>query len=181
MSRGQHSVLQTALGRLALGKEGGRQMKGSPRGELALGQAAYNSASAMLCPHMLQTWMGPVGVHCWVSVPQRGVSEEMLDVKALQTEAVKHLDCDNMTYLKTGTRSESLFVEGLVVVFFPCSALQKLRESGKCCKQLSFCGPHLRDPLTEGLLISTKHTCCSKSVFGLTGVGQIGGFRAIWI
>lgn len=50
----------------------------------------------------------------------------MLDVKSLQTEAVKHLDCDNMTYLKTGARSETLLVEGLVVGFFPCYALQKL-------------------------------------------------------
>lgn len=105
----------------------------------------------------------------------------MLDVKSLQTEAVKNLDCDNMTYLKTGARSESLFVEGLVVGFFPLYALQKLRDPGKCCKQLSFCGPDLRDALTEGLLIFTKHACCSKSVFGFIGVGQIGSFRVICI
>lgn len=67
-----------------------------------------------------------MGLCCWVSVPQQRVSEEMLDVKSLQTEAVKHLDCDNMTYLKTGARSETLLVEGLVVGFFPCYALQKL-------------------------------------------------------
>lgn len=103
--RGQQSVLQAALGRLALGKEGGRQTKGSLRGDLAPGQAAYSSASATPCLHTLQAPMGPVGVRCWVSVPQRGVSEEMLHVKCLQTEAVKQLGCDNMTYLKTGARS----------------------------------------------------------------------------
>ena len=63
--------------------------------------------------------MGPVGVHCSVGVTQQGVSEEMLDVKTLQTEIVKHLGCGNMTYLKTGAMAENLFIEGLVVVFLP--------------------------------------------------------------
>lgn len=42
----------------------------------------------------------------------------MLDVKSLQKEAVKHLDCDNMSCLKTGARSESLFVESFFLLCF---------------------------------------------------------------
>lgn len=61
-----------------------------------------------------------MGLHCGVSVPQQGVSEEVLDVQSLPTEAVKHLDYDNMRYLETGARSERLFVESLMVCLFVC-------------------------------------------------------------
>lgn len=41
----------------------------------------------------------------------------MLDVRFPWTEAVKDWDCDNMTHMKTGAKSESLFADDLVVVF----------------------------------------------------------------
>lgn len=65
-----HPEGNTQSRRIALGKEEGRQTKGSSRGELAPGQAVYGSASATPCTHLLQARMGPVGVCCWVSVPQ---------------------------------------------------------------------------------------------------------------
>jgi len=51
----QHRVLQAALGQLALGRQGGRQSKGSPRGELALGQATL---PVLHCAHVYFLWFG---------------------------------------------------------------------------------------------------------------------------
>lgn len=95
---------------------------------------------------------------------------------------MKHLDYDNMRYLETGARSERLFVESLMVcLFVSLLCIAKIVRVGLTPKQLSFCDLHFEDPLTEGLLISTKYTWCSKSVSGLIEAGHIGGFRAIWI
>lgn len=167
-SRGQHSLPQATAGRLWGRRKGGRP--GATRGELALRQE--HSSLPALCP----PW--PSRLHrefsVGSSVPQQGVSGEIIHVKSLWTQSVKHLDCENMTYMKTGARSGSLLVEDLVVIFFLCYALKKLWQSSKCCTQLSFCGPYLRDPLTEGQRLSTKHTCCSKSVFGLNGARPFG-------
>lgn len=85
--------------------EGERQTNGSPGVVLVLGQATYGSASATSCSRAWQAQMGPMGLHCGASVPQRGVivpqrgvSEEVLDVQSLQIEAVKHLDYGNLRY-----------------------------------------------------------------------------------
>lgn len=50
--------------------DGGRQTTGRSRDELAPGQAAYGSASAVPYPRPLHARMGPMGVCCWISVPQ---------------------------------------------------------------------------------------------------------------
>lgn len=65
------------------------QSRGSPRDKLALGQAACGYASAALCPHTLQAWMNSVERAAGSVSLSEGVSEVMLNIKFLQTEAVK--------------------------------------------------------------------------------------------
>lgn len=98
---------------------------------------------------------------------------EMLDVKSLWIEAVKRLDCDNMTYVKTGAKPESLFLEDFLVVIFSPAMHGRSCDSPANAVQSSLSVVHTSGTLWQKDNASQTNTpAAGNRVLGLIGLGH---------